>query len=64
MTSPTVKLNPLHIIVRRRITGGETKVICACGASWTHKASETEDQMQSIYESHLLYFKRKPMETL
>lgn len=40
------------------------KVTCSCGAIWSHKIGETKEQIKSIYESHLAYFKHKPMETI
>lgn len=40
------------------------KVICSCGAMWTHPKNTTPEKIQSIYESHVAYCKHEPMKVL
>lgn len=38
---------------------GEWRSTCLCNASWTHPKSRTHEEMSSIFESHIKYFKNK-----
>lgn len=56
--------DPNHTLRRHARTNGDWEINCSCGAMWTHKSNETQEKMQSIYESHLKYANRPKMETL
>jgi hypothetical protein len=58
------KMDPDHQYTRTKQENGQTKVVCSCGCAWTHSAQEDESKMDSIYESHLSYFKKPKIETL
>lgn len=40
--------------------GLEPRIVskCTCGAQWSHSPSATPELMDSIFQSHVAYFKR------
>lgn len=62
---PEIKKELEHKITRFRLPGSnDWRVECSCGASWTHKKDETEEKIESIFQSHLRYFNRPKMEPM
>lgn len=61
MTTPqSEKLVHPHEIIRRTVsTRGEPLIHCKCGASWSMDIKSTEEDIQSIFKSHIKYFHNK-----